>query len=256
MSARSARRGSCSSPAGVRIGAAPAATRVAGIDALRGVAILAMIAYHFCYDLRFYRVVAWNFEHDPFWLVARTLIAGTFLMVAGIGLVLADRAGATPAHFWKRVGVIAACALAVSVGSYLVFPRTFIYFGVLHCIAVASLLAWPLVRHPAVALGAGILIIVAGLTYSDTAFNDRLMSMLGFMTFKPPTEDYVPLFPWAGAMLIGVAAGHALARTAFRPLSRLEALPRWIGTMGRHSLAIYMVHQPILLGALWLVLRR
>ena len=256
MSTPRLRRDAPATPASSRRIAAPAAMRVAGIDGLRGVAILAMIAYHFSYDLRFYRVVTWNFEHDPFWLFARTLIAGTFLMVAGIGLVLADRAGAPPAHFWKRVGVIAACAVAVSVGSYLVFPRTFIYFGILHCIAVASLVAWPLVRYPWLSIGAGMLVVVAGVTYSDPAFNDRLMSMLGFMTFKPPTEDYVPLFPWAGAMLIGVAAGHALVRTAFRPLAPLGSLPRWIGAMGRHSLAIYMVHQPVLLGALWLVLRR
>lgn len=232
----------------------PAARRIQAIDAWRGVAIIAMIAYHFSYDLRFYRLVAWNFEHDLFWLVARTLIAGTFLLVAGIALVLADRAGAPPAHFWKRFGVIALCALAVSLGSYLVFPYTFIYFGILHCIAVASLLARPLVRRPWLALGAGVGVIVAGLTYANPAFNDRLMSMLGFMTYKPPTEDYVPIFPWAGVVLLGVAAGHALVATSFRPLAPLKGLPAWIGWMGRHSLAIYMVHQPVLLGTLWLLL--
>lgn len=235
---------------GSRVASGP--MRIDGVDALRGVAILAMIAYHFCFDLRFYRVVAWDFEQGPFWLVARTLIAGTFLMVAGVGLVLADRAGSPPAHFWKRFGIIAACALAVSVGSYVVFPQTFIYFGVLHCIAIASVLAWPLVRHPVLALVAGLCVIAAGLLFSDTAFNDRLMSSIGFMTYKPPTEDYVPLFPWAGAMLIGIGVGHTLVRTQFRPLAPLAAAPRWLGRLGRHSLFVYMVHQPILLGMLWL----
>ncbi len=239
---------------GSRVASGP--MRIDGVDALRGVAILAMIAYHFCFDLRFYRVVAWDFEHDPFWLVARTLILGTFLLVAGVGLVLADRAGSPPAHFWKRFAVIAACALAVSVGSYLVFPRTFIYFGVLHCIAIASVLAWPLVRHPSLALVIGVFVIATGLLFSDTAFNDRLMSSIGFMTYKPPTEDYVPLFPWAGAMLIGIGVGHALVRTQFRPLAPLSGAPRWIARAGRHSLAIYMIHQPILLGVLWIFVGR
>ena len=239
---------------GSRVASGP--MRIDSVDALRGVAILAMIAYHFCFDLRFYRVVAWDFEHGPFWLLARTLIAGTFLLVAGVGLVLADRAGSPPAHFWKRFGIIAGCALAVSVGSYLVFPQTFIYFGVLHCIAIASVLAWPLVRHPTLALVTGALVIAAGLLYSNAAFNDRLMSSIGFMTYKPPTEDYVPLFPWAGAMLIGIGAGHALLRLQFRPLAPLAAVPRWIGRAGRHSLAIYMIHQPLLLGVLWIFVGR
>jgi len=247
---------SASAPRSDSAAAAPRPARIAGIDTLRGTAILAMVAYHFCYDLRFYRVVAWDFEHGAFWLVARTLIAGTFIMVAGIGLVLADRAGSPPTHFWKRFALIAGCAIAVSAGSYLVFPRTFIYFGVLHCIAVASVLAWPLVRRPRLALAAGVVVIAAGMLYSNPAFNDRLMSSIGFMTFKPPTEDYVPLFPWAGAMLIGIGVGHALIRMGFRPLAPLAAAQPWIGWLGRHSLAVYMLHQPILFGALWLFVGR
>jgi uncharacterized membrane protein len=228
-----------------------APARIAAIDALRGGALCLMFVYHFSFDLRYYRVIASDFEHDPFWLGFRALIVASFMALVGISLVLADRAGATTAHFWKRIGIIAACAVAASVASYLVFPRTFIYFGILHCIAVASILAWPTVRKPLVALVIGVALIAAGLAYSDPLFDARAFSWLGFTTHKPATEDYVPLAPWAGVVLIGVAAGHALARANFRPLSQLANAPRWLRFLGRHSLVVYMVHQPILLGALW-----
>jgi uncharacterized membrane protein len=230
-------------------------TRLAGIDALRGGALLLMFVYHFCFDLRFYRIAAWDFEHDPFWLGFRALIVTCFMLLVGVGLVLADRARATPAHFWKRVGVIAACAAAVSAGSYLVFPRTFIYFGILHSIAVSSILARPLVRLPWIACVAGIAVIVAGLTFAWPAFDAHGLSWIGFTTTKPPTEDYVPLFPWLGVVLLGLTAGHALANAHLRPLRPRATMPRWLTWLGRHSLIVYMVHQPILLALLWVIAR-
>jgi len=214
-----------------------------------------MVIYHFAFDLRFYRVIAADFEHDPFWLGFRALIVTSFLLLVGVSLVLADRAEAPPAHFWKRVGVIAACAVAASAGSWIVFPQTFITFGILHCIAAASILAWPLVRRPLLAFAIGIAVIAAGLALSHPFFDTRACSWLGFTTHKPATEDYVPLFPWAGVVFVGVAIGHALAGTGFRPLAPLAATPRWLTFIGRHSLVFYMIHQPLLLGALWLLSR-
>ncbi len=226
-------------------------TRVAGVDALRGGALCLMFVYHFSFDLRYYRVIAADFENDPFWLGFRAVIVASFMLLVGVSLVLAERAGATRAHFWRRFGMIAACAIAASAGSFVLFPQRFIYFGILHCIAVASILAWPAVRHPRVALTVGIAIIVAGLTLSHPLFDERLFSWLGFTTRKPATEDFVPLAPWAGVVFVGIAAGHALAHVAFRPLAPLTRAPRWLRFLGRHSLAVYMVHQPILLAVLW-----
>jgi uncharacterized membrane protein len=233
-----------------------APARITAIDALRGGALCLMFVYHFSFDLRYYRVIASDFEHDPFWLGFRAVIVASFMALVGISLVLADRAGATTAHFWKRIGIIAACAVAASVGSYLVFPRTFIHFGILHCIAVASILAWPTVRRPLFALVIGVALIAAGLVYSDPLFDARALSWLGFTTHKPATEDYVPLAPWAGVVFLGVAAGHALARAHFLPLKGLADAPRWLRFLGRHSLVVYMIHQPVLLGVLWVVAGR
>ena len=230
--------------------------RRTAIDALRGVAICLMVVYHFCFDLRYFRVIAANFEQDPFWLGFRGLIVTSFLTLVGISLVLADRAGSRPAHFWKRIALITACAAAVSIGSYQMFPRSFIYFGILHCIALASILAQPLLRHPRIALVLGLAVIVAGLFVHHPSFDSRELSWLGFTTRKPLTEDYVPLAPWAGVVFIGVAIGNALWRTDFSVLRPFATMPGWLQWLGRHSLAVYMVHQPLLIGALWMVLRR
>ncbi len=169
--------------------------------------------------------------------------------------MLADRARTSRGHFWRRVGVIVACALAASIGSWLAFRATYIHFGILHCIAVASVLALPFLRRPLSAMVVGIAVIVAGLTLSNPAFDSRVLSWIGFTTYKPATQDYVPLFPWSGIVFVGIALGHALARAAFRPLAPFAATPRWLRTLGRHSLIVYMIHQPILLGVFWLVLK-
>jgi uncharacterized membrane protein len=249
------------SPAPIAVAAAPphappAGERLAGIDALRGGALCLMFAYHFAFDLRYYRVISADFEHDPFWLGFRAIIVGAFMALAGVSLVLADRAGTTPAHFWRRIGVIAACALAVSAASWIVFPRSFIHFGILHGIAVASVLAWPFVRRPRMALIVGCIVIVAGFGWSNPTFDAGPLSWIGFVTAKPATEDYVPLAPWAGVVFLGIALAHWLARGAFRALAPIASAPGWLRWLGRHSLAVYMVHQPILLGVLWLAFGR
>jgi uncharacterized membrane protein len=230
--------------------------RLGGVDALRGGALCLMFVYHFAFDLRFYRVIAADFEHDPFWLGFRALIVASFMALVGVSLVLADRAGVAHVRFWRRIGVIAGCALTVSVASWVMFPRTFIYFGILHAIAVASVLARPLVRRPRTAFVIGCAVIAAGFGWSHPVFDAGPLSWIGFVTVKPATEDYVPLAPWAGFVFLGIALGHWLARDAYRALAPIAAAPGWLRWLGRHSLAVYMLHQPILLGVLWLALPR
>jgi uncharacterized membrane protein len=126
----------------------------------------------------------------------------------------------------------------------------------LHAIAVASVLAKPVVgrQWPAMAIGCGV--IAMGLALAHPAFDARPFSWIGFATAKPATEDYVPLAPWAGFVFVGIGIGHALAGSAFRAVAPFAAAPRWLRWLGRHSLLVYMVHQPIFLGVLWLVAGR
>jgi uncharacterized membrane protein len=234
----------------------PATNRIEGIDTLRGLAIVAMIVYHFVFDLRFFGIVRADFENDAFWLGYRALVLSTFLLLVGTSLVLARQFNVPTARFARRVAVIALCALAATIGSYAIFPERFIYFGILHCIAVASVLARPLAGRPALAVALGVAAIVAGLAVSHPFFDTRATSWLGFNTVKPATEDFVPLFPWIGVVLLGIGAGHELLRREFAPIAPLARAPQALRWLGRHSLAVYMVHQPLLLGILWLFLRR
>ncbi|HET9046495.1 MAG TPA: heparan-alpha-glucosaminide N-acetyltransferase [Casimicrobiaceae bacterium] len=235
---------------------ASSATRIAAIDALRAVAVYAMIGYHFAFDLRYFGVIRADFEHDPVCLVIRGAILASFLLLAGVSLVLADRAGVSARRFWRHVGEIAACALLVSTGSYLMFPKSYIWFGVLHAIALTLIIARPFARKPVAAAAIGFVVIAAGLLITSRAFDSRALGWIGFMTVKPYTEDYVPLFPWAGGVFLGIALGDFLARHNFAPIAALDRMPRWFTLLGRHTLLVYMVHQPILLGVLWLALRR
>jgi len=229
--------------------------RIEGLDAWRGIAIAAMVAYHFCFDLRYFGVTRADFEHDPFWLAARSLILGSFMLIAGVSLVLARQLPDFDRRFVAHVAKIVVAAMLVTGATVLMFPRSFIWFGVLHAIAVSLLIARPLVAHPRIAAGVGVVMLVAGVSLAHPAFDNRVLGFLGFMTAKPRTEDYVPLFPWAGLALLGVGLGHWLAGRAFAPVAPLARAPRWLGWMGRHSLAIYLVHQPVLLGLLYVALR-
>lgn len=236
--------------------AAKAPARLAPVDALRGLAIVAMIAYHFAFDLRLFGIARLDFERGVFWLAARAAIVSTFLLLVGVSLVLARDAGVPASRRWRRIATIAACALAVSVASRLAFPKSYIWFGILHAIAVTSVVAWPFATRPRLALACGIAVIAAGLLFAHPAFDARSLAWIGFATAKPITEDYVPLFPWLGVALVGIAVGDALVRRAFAPLAPLARAPRPLQWLGRHSLAVYMIHQPLLIGAMALALRR
>jgi uncharacterized membrane protein len=224
------------------------------IDAARGCAIAMMFAYHFCFDLNYFGVLKQDFYNDLRWIAWRTVILSSFLLLAGVGLTLSHAARWRWPRYWQRLAQIAGCAVLVSIGSYLAFPASWIYFGVLHHIALASVLALPLLRAPRAALVLGLALIALGAGVQHAFFDAKPWHWFGLMTFKPRTEDYVPLVPWFGVVLVGVGLGHYLARPAFRlrlPAWQAQSAPtRALAWAGRHSLLLYMLHQPIFIGAL------
>ena len=230
------------------------ASRLQLVDALRGFAVAQMIVYHFIYDLAYFGWVNLAMNRDQPWIAWRTAIVTQFLLLVGVSLVLRTSFKPSPADFWKRWAQIAAAALLVSAGSWLVFGQRFIYFGILHFVAAALLLARPLVRLKAWNIPLGIVCILIGLAYTNELFNTPAATIVGFMTFKPRTEDYVPLFPWIGIVLIGAGLAARWQRAQWRVPDALvpfnERAPRWLTFLGTWALTVYLMHQPILLGAM------
>jgi uncharacterized membrane protein len=141
----------------------------------------------------------------------------------------------------------------VSATTWLIFDERFVFFGVLHFIALASVLGLLLVRAGYLNLLLGIAVIVVGNHYQFVWFDETGRRWVGLMTHKPPTEDYVPLLPWFGVVMLGLFAGPAMQRLASRlqPYCAVSTV-KWLALAGRHSLLVYLLHQPFLLGGLML----
>jgi uncharacterized membrane protein len=237
----------------------PRLPRYDTIDALRGVAIVWMTAFHLCFDLTHFGFLRENFYGDPFWTRQRAAIVTLFVFCAGLGQAVAWAQRQAWPRFWKRWGQVAGCALLVTAGSAVMFPQSFIYFGVLHGIALMLIVVRLTAAWGAWLWLAGLLAIAswvaAPLAHAQLPaldfLNDKAFNWIGWISRAPRTEDYVPVFPWLGVMWWGMAAGQWLLRrhesALAAPIPRPLAPLAW---MGRWSLTWYMVHQPVMIGAL------
>ncbi|MDR0588322.1 MAG: DUF1624 domain-containing protein [Burkholderiales bacterium] len=271
-----------------------APSRLLWLDAFRGAAIAAMIFYHFGFDLSYFHVIDADFNTSPLLCALRIPIITSFLWISGMSLLLAHQRHEAKKNlntalanskrpmshgvrhfmdsgFWRRAATLFSCAVLVSLASYCLFPQTWIYFGVLHCILISSLLAQPFLLRPKLAFAAGCGVVLLGLLFEHPFFNPRPFSWIGFVSVLPPTEDFVPIFPWFGVVLLGVATLHLIQTRHVNvlplqapPIKTTETprrVPRFLSAlisrflsllraMGRHSLMIYMLHQPILMAVI------
>ena len=232
------------------------------LDAWRGLAMIWMTLFHFSFDLNHFGYLQQDFYHDPFWTWQRTLIVSLFLFCAGAGQAVATAQGQSWRRFWRRWVQVAGAALLVTLGSLLMYPNSFIYFGVLHGLTVMLIVvrltaAWGrwLWLLGGLAIASKFVAAYAFQTWATGQlvmyFNAPWLNWLGWITHKPVTEDYVPVFPWLGVMWWGLASGqwllkarlHWFDQQASASVSRLAVLGRW-------SLSYYLLHQPLLIGSL------
>jgi uncharacterized membrane protein len=237
--------------------------RYSSIDTLRGIAIVWMTLFHFCFDLNHFGWIKQQMLTDPVWTVQRTLIVSLFLFCAGLGQAAALSRGEPDqifSHaFWRRWAQVAGAALLVSAGSWWMFGKGYIYFGVLHGITVMLILLRFLAGAGRWLWSLGFaLIAMSWIAYFAHGYSRELdflhakaWNWLGLIRVKPFTQDYVPVLPWLGVMCWGLAAGQwVLANKPAwlaRPLLGTQ-LDAPLAVLGRWSLSYYLLHQPVLMG--------
>lgn len=229
--------------------------RIALADVARGAALVAMFVYHFAWDLSFFRLIATDVVEEPGWRWFAHLIAGSFLALVGASLVLALRGGFDRVGYLRRLALVAGAAALVTAGTYGFMPQTYVFFGILHHIAVASVVGLAFVRLPVpvtalAAAGA----FALGFARLPPGLDTPWLVWTGLSRLPVDSGDFVPLFPWIGCVLSGIALMRlALARIGEQRLAafKAEGRPsRLLAAMGRHSLPIYLVHQPLFIALL------
>jgi uncharacterized membrane protein len=230
------------------------------IDALRGTAVVAMVLYHFSYDLAYFGLFDVGFFRSGLGLNTGRLIGGSFIFLAGLSLTLSyGRATASRPSggklfrkYLSRGLRIFSYGLAITLLTWIFLPNEMIVFGILHLIGASIILAYPFLNLKLPNVVLGVACIAAGFLLRGLDVDSPWLVWLG----TDPTFfmlDYWPIFPWFGVMLLGVAAGNALYGDRMKrttpPTPRPQAvLP--LAFLGRHSLAAYLIHQPVLLAAL------
>lgn len=229
--------------------------RIWELDALRGICILGVIAVHFIFDITvLYRLVLWQppeaFQFFQHW-------GGViFVVLSGICVTLGS-------HSLKRGAVVFGCGMictAVTAGMYalnMVDKGIIIYFGVLHCLGVCMML-WPLFRKwkwPLLLMASAVFIAL-GFVLENMVGSTFWLVPFGLMPADFATGDYFPLFPHLGFFLLGAVIGPVLygkKQTRFPKINANAPAVRFLRFCGKHSLWIYLLHQPILNGICWLL---
>ncbi|MCI0503438.1 DUF1624 domain-containing protein [Candidatus Micrarchaeota archaeon] len=210
-----------------------------------------MVAYHILFDIDYLGIAQIGIHTLPLLIFQRT-IGALFLLLVGVSLTLSESGNKDGYRRHLRRG-LALCAVALGItAATWVYPHEgFITFGIIHFIALATLIAPIFFRFGRRNVLLGLLLIAAGFFTAGLETDSPHLFWLGITAPGYAALDYYPLVPWFGVVLIGLFAGETFfpgGESRLRvPESALTGSLAWAG---RHSLAIYLAHQPIIVGAM------
>lgn len=236
------------------------------IDVIRGLAILMMVTYHLIFDLAYFGIYSFNLSSGFLWIFAR-VTAFIFIFLVGVSLTLsysrADLMGESQKKtnlfpkYLKRGVKLFLLGLLISLVTWIFIPQDFIVFGVLHFIGLAIILEYHFLDKKYLNLVLGIIFIISGFILAQYTVNYPWLIWVGLKPAVFVTVDYFPLLPWLGVVSLGLFAGKMFytdykRRYSIPDLSK-NILTRMCTVLGRNSLLIYLIHQPILIMVLYLM---
>lgn len=216
--------------------------RIFELDVIRGTAIVLMVIFHFGYDLSLFGYTSYNTNVEIEWRIFRAIIVSGFLLSVGMSSYLAYIDGIRWDKLGIGVGKLAATSILITLVSVYMNPQSWIYFGVIHFITVALPASLLFIHKPYLALFLGLGIIVG---YISGLLNLQLFWEWSVSNINIPkyTVDMVSFIPWFGVVLIGIFVAHL---NLFGLTIKANNLTRLVCWLGKHSLIIYLIHQPIL----------
>ncbi|MDJ0613445.1 MAG: heparan-alpha-glucosaminide N-acetyltransferase [Rhizobiaceae bacterium] len=227
--------------------------RVEFLDFARGGALIAMTVFHFAFDLELFGFQERGFINQAHWKYFARAIASSFLILTGFSLFLAHVGGISWPKWQKRLAMIGGAAILITIATYFATPDQYIFFGILHQITFASVAGLVFLQLPwfitfAIAMG----IFWIGQTTHLSMFDPQWLWWTGLSEVTPTSSDFVPVFPWFSAPLIGIALAKLCDERGW--LAQLakpqfdSRIGRGLKFLGRHSLVYYLLHQPIMIG--------
>jgi uncharacterized membrane protein len=229
--------------------------RISLLDFFRGTALLMMTIFHFAWDLEFFHFIDTGTTAQASWKLLARLTASGFLIIAGFSFMLAHQRGINWRGFWYRLRLITSAAFIITTATYIATPSSFIFFGILHQIAFSSIIAlFFLNRSSPLIFITSIIIIALPYLFRSDFFSYSIFWWSGLAPIYPTSNDYVPMFPWTGYMLLGLGLAKTTALQKFNHIKvENTAIGRFLCFLGRYSLVYYLVHQPVLVTVMWVL---
>ena len=226
--------------------------RISWLDGWRGAVCWMMLVYHLLFDMMMFGWLSYEDLMSVPMVLFEKVIAYSFILCAGISATL------TRSNLRRGVITLGAAVL-VTAASYIV--QAPILFGILHFLGIAMLLyAWigkalSRLRSPVVPFVCLLLFVVTHILTDRVLVTARWLFWLGFRYDGFVSYDYFPILPYIFLFLLGTRAGLLLTENRERlPILNKQA-PAVLTWPGRRTLWIYLVHQPVLYGACWLIRR-